>query len=42
MRLQSVQEIKVQVQFLVHMNGIMKNWEILPSPSEKKTYLYNQ
>ena len=29
-----VQEIKVQEQFLVHMNIILTNWKILPSPSE--------
>jgi hypothetical protein len=30
-----VQELKVQEQFWVQMNGILRNWEILPAPSEK-------
>ena len=30
-----LQELKVQEQFWVHMNGILRNWKILPAPSEK-------
>ena len=35
-----LQELKVQEQFWVYMNGILKNWKILPAPSEK-TYLHS-
>ena len=30
-----LQELKVHEQFWVHMNGILRNWKILPAPSEK-------
>ena len=31
-----LQELKVQEQFWVHMNGILRNGKILPAPSGKK------
>ena len=30
-----LQELKVQEQFWVHINGILRNWKILPAPFEK-------
>jgi hypothetical protein len=30
-----LQELKVQEQFLVHMNGILRNSKFLPTPSEE-------
>ena len=35
-----LQELKVQEQFWVHMNGILRNWKILPTPSEKNLPLH--